>query len=147
MKNIKYLILYLIVLTSACGNRQSDEQEKQESLYNEVMAIHNQVMPKMGILLSFQGKLEEEITQLDSNNTDDLKKIKFIESQINKLEEADEAMMQWMRNFRVDQEGWRHDSVMSYLENEKQAISSVSDQMQEVIAESEAILGINGVSN
>ena len=142
MKSFKYTILILTALFFSCGNNQKSNNEKLEKdLYDEVIGIHDEVMPKMSTLLSLESQIKEKILGIDSADVVAIKEIQILNVQISELQDADEAMMQWMRNFQVDQEGWSHDSVMSYLENEKKTISLVRDQMLEVIDESEELLG------
>ena len=141
MKSFKYTILILTALFYSCGNNQKNNNEKLENdLYVEVMGIHDVVMPKMSTLFSLESQLKDKILALDSTDTIDLEKIRILENQISALEEADEFMMEWMRNFQADQESWPHDSVMSYLVKEKESISLVRDQMLKVISDSEKLL-------
>ena len=112
----------------------------RKDLYDEVIGIHDEVMPKMSNLLALERQLMERIEQLDSTKAGDIDKAGKFKDQISNLQEADEAMMQWMRNFQVDQEGWSHDSVMSYLSDEKERISIVREKMLNVILETEKLL-------
>ena len=124
----------------SCGNNK-DMEKLESDLYEEVIGIHDEVMPEMNTLLTLESSLRDKILALDSTDINDLEKIRILENQIDILQEADESMMQWMRNFQVDQESWPHDSVMSYLGKEKERIRQVRDQMLTVIAESEKLLG------
>ena len=142
MKSSKYTILILTALFFSCGNSQKNSNEKLEKdLYDEVIGIHDEVMPKMSTLLSLENQLKERIQELDTSEMNSAEEIKKLNEQISELQVADEAMMQWMRNFQVDQEGWSHDSIMSYMENEKRSISMVRDQMLAIIDSSEKLLG------
>ena len=144
MKKIKFLALFIITLTISCSPNQDKEQQKmEEELYAEVMAVHDEVMPKMSRILSLERELKEAVEGLDSASSESLEKLEYLERHIARLQEADEAMMQWMRSFEVNQEGWAHDSIMSYLEKEKKRISQVQDKMLVAIEEAEGLLGIN----
>lgn len=142
MKRSKYTILILTALLFSCGNSQKNSNEKLEKdLYDDVIGIHDEVMPKMSTLLSLEKQLKEKIQKVDTSETNSAEEIKKLNDQILELQVADEAMMQWMRNFQVDQEGWSHDSVMSYMEQEKKNISLVRNQMLKIIENSEELLG------
>jgi len=144
MKSSKYTILILTALLYSCGNSQKNSSEKLEKdLYDEVIGIHDEVMPKMSTLLALENDLKEKIQEVDTSGTNSAEEIKKLNDQISQLQVVDEAMMQWMRNFQVDQEGWSHDSVMTYMEQEKKSISQVRDQMLEVINSSEKLLDNN----
>lgn len=141
MKSFKYTILIVTGLFFSCGNNEKKSNEQQEKdLYDEVIGIHDEVMPKMSTLLSLENQLKEKIQELDASEINNAEEIKKLHDQISELQVADEAMMHWMRNFQVDQEGWSHDSIISYMEYEKKQISQVKDQMLRVIDSSEKLL-------
>ena len=116
------------------------KKKLEKQLYDEVIEIHDEVMPKMSTILALERQLKEKIQELDSASPDETAKIELLKNQIPKLQEADEAMMQWMRNFQVNQEGWSHDSVMSYMGDEKDRITIVREKMLETITETEQLL-------
>ena len=96
----------------------SGEKEKQNALYKEVMAIHDEVMPLMGDLMAMNKKIKsqdsasEEATALSVH-----------------LEEANEAMMNWMRKFNPNIENMTHEETMNYLEEERTKITEVRKKM------------------
>ena len=127
---MKNSILILTIIITGCGLNQEEKNKKlQQDLYDEVMVIHDEVMPKISNILSLEKDLEGGITELDSLDPNYSEQVKILKNQIARLQQADESMMQWMRNFEVNQEGWPHDSIMSYLSKEKERISEVRDQM------------------
>lgn len=66
---------------------------KEESTQmNHVMAVHDEVMPKMGQL----GKLVAELKAMENDSTEIGKQYKTARIE---LQEANEAMMDWMQNF------------------------------------------------
>ena len=66
---------------------------KEESTkMNQVMAVHDEVMPKMGQL----GKLVGELKAKENDSTEIGKQYKMARIE---LQEANEAMMDWMQNF------------------------------------------------
>jgi len=127
---MKNSILILTIIITGCGLNQEEKNKKlQQDLYDEVMVMHDEVMPKISNILSLEKDLEGGITELDSLDPNYSEQVKILKNQIARLQQADESMMQWMRNFEVNQEGWPHDSIMSYLSKEKERISEVRDQM------------------
>jgi hypothetical protein len=85
--------------------------------------------------------LKNMVEGSDSTTSMNDERIEIVENSISMLEEADEAMMHWMRGFEVNQEGWPHDSIMSYLSKEKEKISKVRDKTLEAIKQAEEIIG------
>jgi predicted transcriptional regulator len=107
--------MFMIV---SCGPNHNDAEVKQ--LYEEVMTIHDDVMPKISDISKLRRKIRKD-------------KQESIESlqHITDLEKADDAMMDWMSDFQKYKtyNDSTKESKMKYLNNEKLRIQSVSDQM------------------
>lgn len=116
-KTISILFLSTFMMVS-CGPKHNDEEVRQ--LYDEVIAIHDDVMPKISDI----SKLRRKIMKDKVESTESL-------NHITNLEKADDAMMDWMSDFQKYKSyaDSTKDSKMRYLNNEKIRIQSVSDQM------------------
>ncbi len=118
----------------------SENKAAQETLYDEVIAIHDEVMPKMSDINRVKRALKEHAGGLTSPKCEfqeaDRGKIKGM---VAKLEKADEAMMQWMRDFKKP-ENVSHEKMMTFLEEEKVKISDVSDLMLTSLEEGEKLV-------
>ncbi|MEM7108033.1 MAG: hypothetical protein AAF519_07390 [Bacteroidota bacterium] len=132
------LMAGLILLFSSCSkptesNEKTEVSERElKALYDEVIDIHDEVMPKMDDIMKAKGTLQEKLdtlVEIDPEN----KAIPELKEVITDLAEADEAMMDWMRNFKPKDEGENHQLVLKYYEDEKVKISEVKDQMLSAI--------------
>ena len=116
-KKTTILILFIFMIVS-CGPNHNDAEVKQ--LYEEVMTIHDDVMPKISDITKLRRKIRKD-------------KQESVESlqHITDLEKADDAMMDWMSDFQKYKtyNDSTKESKMKYLNNEKLRIQSVSDQM------------------
>ena len=117
MKNILITIATLIF----CSCSFSSEDPEVQKAYDEVMIIHDEVMPEMSTI----HRLKKQIRKLESLDSLDLALIK-------ELEDADEAMMSWMAAFKPNKDGSKEEQL-KYLNAEKDNIASVSEQMKSVI--------------
>ena len=134
-----HIIIYLVALS--CGNNQgkesqgdsnepelsendmaSIEEQHEDSLYNVVMGIHDEIMPKMQDIFNMKTILKDKLS-IREVNSDSIQLI------IEELEQAEERMMDWMRSFRPDQT-LGHDSLMQYYRSEKKKIEKVKDEME-----------------
>jgi hypothetical protein len=122
------VILSLFFLVPSCG-------EKGDPLFDEVMVIHDEVMPKTG----YMQKLKTQLEASKSKTTDSLE-ILNIQNVIDDLVTADDAMFDWMKDFRPPED---KDIRDSYLIEEKIRIQSVSDQMLKSISDAEKLLSIH----
>lgn len=87
----KILTIGIIGLTLASC---SDAQEKMyETLNEEVMSLHDQIMPKTESIVSLQGKLDSLAKGPDSVH------VKKLQAALSK---ADGSMMDWMHHYSLD---------------------------------------------
>lgn len=136
------IICPLIVLYSCQSQEQKEssegtseakaaasQTEKENALYKEVMAIHDEVMPLMGELMAMNKKIKNKDSTSQEAN----------ELSIH-LESANEAMMDWMRKFNPNIENMTHEETMNYLEEEKKKIVEVKKKMLSAQEQASAFL-------
>ena len=121
-----FVIIYMITagLLISCGPPKEAAYQK---LYDEVMVIHDEVMPKMSDI----HRAKKKLRKLKSAENEEL-----ITLQIIALDEADEAMMSWMHDFDKPDLG-SLEQDLEYLSKEKEKISAVSDLMLNTITEAQ----------
>src|SRR5690242_14693195 len=139
----KQLLSFLIVSMAIFGcGQKSNEHEHQEAtdevteeggnqaLYNEVMKIHDEVMPKMDDIYKQKEKLKDMIA---NNPTMADEKKKEIDATIAKLDSASEGMMVWMRKFSPLPDSLGEEQAREYLENEMEKIKKVREDIAEAL--------------
>lgn len=90
----KILILFLVTaLAFACHHK--DPYEKARDLYDQTMEVHDQVMPRMGEILSIKHSLKGK---LDSVTDPDVKI--QIDSAMSALDHTYNGMMEWMADLQ-----------------------------------------------
>jgi hypothetical protein len=115
MRNAIFTLFFAISLIACKYHHGTSE----DPLYNEVMAIHDEVMPKMTTMHAYKKELKKLKEQ--SPESKDL-----ILKTIATLDNADEGMMSWMAEFKVPSD---KNSSEIYLQQEKEKIQKVSDDM------------------
>jgi len=83
----------LAILLSCCQNNKSEKYSDSEEVYDEAIKIHDEVMPLMGEVMELQKTLKIKKEDLSDNES-----IDRINISLQKLENAHNAMMVWMRN-------------------------------------------------
>ncbi len=117
---------------------------RHEKIYDEVMDIHDEAMTKMDRIMELKSQLKEEIASLENDTiNDNSQAIDNIKALSQNLNEADDAMMNWMREFHSDYEHVAKSEIMDYLEKQKERITAVGKQMNEAIAEAEKHLKVS----
>lgn len=130
MKKI-FLTISIIASLTAC---QKNAEDKQKVMIDEVMAIHDEVMPKMDDLMTLKGSLDSAIKV-----SPDSAKAKQLYAA---LDSADNQMMDWMQAYNPDQvKGKSEEEVSKYYAEEKTKISSVKELTNKSIEDAKGFLG------
>ena len=134
MKILKIYLFIALILFAGCGKSgQKDLQGNQDeatsdnpnqALYDQVMDIHNEVMPKSDEIYQLKKELKDKIsntTNLESERKKQLERI------INELDSADRSMMDWMHKFQPLPDSANQELAREYLENEMERIKTVRE--------------------
>src|SRR5690606_32623002 len=123
----------LLLLITSCGSKQNPNQQLQE----EVIAIHDEVMPLMGSLVRKSMKIDSILTNIDGIKADKSaldtagQKEELLNLQ-SKIEESNDAMNKWMREFELEYEGKSDEEIKTYLEQEKVKVEEINRKFKEV---------------
>ncbi len=145
----KLLILFLVVL-AACGKPQSGEEgndadgnendDPNQALYDQVMNLHNEAMPKMEDIYKIKSQLQEKI----ANSPDLVKERKeALERMILVLDSANNAMMDWMHQFNPLPDSVDEEQARAYLESEMEKIREVNQTMINALEQAKEEAGKN----
>ena len=130
-KSVTLLCFVLAAFTSC-------EKKGNQQLYDEVMAIHDEVMPKMDDIRRYKKDFQAEIA--NNSNITEARKTQ-LESSIVMLDSAGDGMMKWMRAFDpiADSEG--EEKAREYLEDQKNRINKVKEDMLKALEEAKKLKG------
>jgi len=105
----------LLALIIGC---QKNAEDKQKLMINEVMAVHDEVMPKMDDIMSLKSSLDSAIKV-----SPDSAKAKKLYSA---LDVADNQMMDWMENYDSESvKGKSEEQISKYFADQKTRITGV----------------------
>jgi hypothetical protein len=128
---MKPLFLVLFVLIAGCNSKKDNQ-----ALYDEVMKVHDEVMPKMNDVYKLKEELKKEIADAPKMVEE---KRKAIESAILQLDAASEGMMDWMRNFNPLPDSLGEENARKYLEDQKGKVNKVKEDMLEAIDKAKSL--------
>lgn len=138
-------LTYLLVSFAVFGCNQ--EADKVEQIEKEVLAIHDEVMPKMDEIMSLQSKLVKKIASIDSLQQEGVSSTTLAEQRskafdLNRqLKTADSLMMNWMYRYRGDSaKALQPSEAMLYFEKEKGKIVKVKETTNSSIEEVKTFL-------
>ena len=108
-KTLILLSFGILVLTSAC---QKSTEEINKELYNQVMDIHDEMMPKMGEFHTLRKELGQKIASSDSASTE----FERLKANLALVDSADNSMRVWMRGFEPEKHEGKE--LTDYLKSE-----------------------------
>ena len=141
---LKTLLPVMLVMIWSCGQKSNDDHHEghemeeggNQALYDEVMKVHDEVMPKMDNIYKLKGQLKEKLA--NTPGMADEKK-QEIEGIILRLDSASEGMMVWMRKFNPLPDSVGEEQAKEYLEGEMEKIKKVRDDVRKALEEAEGV--------
>jgi len=132
---------FILGLTFIGCNAANENLQLQE----QVIAVHDSIMPKMGTFVRDNLKIDLLLNKMDSVKRADpsvdtafeKEKLRSLQSS---LKEANETMTDWMHNFDPAQDGKGTEEIESYLQSELQKIRELKNTFSEVEKESGQVL-------
>ncbi|WP_111671979.1 hypothetical protein [Algoriphagus litoralis] len=124
-------------MLKGCGPNQKDLNDASRT---EIIAVHDEVMPKMGQLKSFEKKAlqkAEEFEAMDSTNTAKVEEMKALAME---LDQAYEAMFVWMRQYETEDGERNPEEVKAYLEEQMVSVTEVNQQMKSALSKADSLL-------
>lgn len=124
------LLFTLLALISGCKDPSASGQKMAyDELFAEVMRVHDEVMPETANLYKLKKYAQDDLEILPENH-------EFVEQLVKTkiaADKADDAMMDWMAEFKVPESS--HDEKMKYLKSELSKIKEVSHLIKSTIAD------------
>ena len=112
------------------GTPQASPKSATDSLYEAVIALHDEAMPKMGKLMGYEKAAQQKI--------DSLAKLRIAEAQLLKgryqalhdqLQKAQAGMNTWMDQFEPDPQNLSPDSLLKYWNNQKTLAQAMRNEI------------------
>jgi len=121
------ILLGLLFLIQTGCKEKSPESKFIEERHDQIMVIHDEVMPKMSDIYKLKKKFKKDPT---------LQKSHLIDS----LEHAEEVMMEWMHNYKKPSS--RDTLYEDYLNEQMEAVSEMRDVMLRIIDKSQKTIDL-----
>ena len=125
----------------ACGNQKEQANEcstlecEQQALYDQIILVHDEVMPRLSEISTLKARIEAEMNLA----TDSLAKSDWLHH-LKALDAADESMWVWMRQFDSQMDSVATDTSYKYFENQKIEVDEVALNIKTSIGEAEKAL-------
>ena len=121
------LILLLSFLVLSCANPLIEANKEMRA---QIIGVHDEVMPKIGQLMSLEkkalAKADSLLTQ-DSTATDEIEGMRSLAGQLN---QAHEGMFVWMRQYSLEEEGKTPEEIKTYLDEQLVKVNQVNGNIK-----------------
>tara|TARA_R110002020_G_scaffold6232_4_gene26100 strand:+ start:4976 stop:5353 length:378 start_codon:yes stop_codon:yes gene_type:complete len=124
-------------MLNGCGTKGPSESE---ILRNEVIAIHDEVMPKMGMLQSLQRKALDKAGELELENPVDSAKVLEYKAVAYDLDHAYDAMFDWMHQYKSKDDEQTQEELKEYLEEQMVLVTEVNVEVKTALEKAEKLL-------
>jgi len=123
---------------ASCGEQKKSAKDE---LYDKVMAIHDEIMPKMGDIMKYKKQLNKKLDKLTEEGADaNADKIAELTKAVADLDNSHKEMMNWMHGFDPDFEGKVKEELMQYLKDQQKKIESVGELTNRALKNAEELL-------
>jgi hypothetical protein len=134
-----YVLIFVAGLMIACGGQSShhdhsetaveDSTNTNKILYNQVMDIHDEAMPKMETLYNLKKDLQEKAAATPNMVAEESSKI---QQRIAALDSVGKMMNDWMHSFEMP-DSTDSEQTRAYLETQLEEVKRVREAMNTVI--------------
>ncbi|HKH60258.1 MAG TPA: hypothetical protein VKA49_05475 [Flavitalea sp.] len=148
-----FLLLIFVVGLCACNDEPEKSvrkdgftpvlNNKEDSLYHDVMEGHDIGMAKIGTLRKQLNRVTHELdsmNKLTGKNIDQHRKQALIDLQED-LSYADHAMFTWMQEFDIDSAKSDRSRRLEYLESEKNKVQRVKENILNSLQRADSLFG------
>ncbi|MDF2159218.1 hypothetical protein [Algoriphagus sp. CAU 1675] len=132
-----FLIIITALFLNACGPNPSSENQK---LRDDVIAVHDEVMPLMGKLKSLEKAANEKVKELESSPEPDSLQIEELKAVALELSQAYEGMFVWMRQYKVDDEDMSPEELKTYLQGQMDQVNQVNEDIKNALDRASKVL-------
>ena len=133
-------IVLLILASSVLFSCQPNQEELNTIKRAEVIAVHDEVMPKIGQLKKLEKETEKKIEMLEMSETVDSVQIQELKALAFDLNQAYDYMFVWMRQYKTEDEEKTQEEIKVYLEDQALKIAEVNEQIKAILIKSEEVL-------
>jgi len=124
MKLLAFALTFLIsFLVLACANPLIEANKEMRA---QIIGVHDEVMPKMGELMSLQKKALAKADSLYAQDSTATAQIESMRTLAGQLDQAYEGMFVWMRQYSLEEEGKTPEEIKIYLDEQLVKVNQVN---------------------
>jgi len=130
----KLFLLLILLLINACGQKSHNHSDHEmdmsadssgntnQVLYNQVMDIHDEVMPKTETLYNISKELKATLKEVKSGEEK-----QQLQTRIAYLDSVNNMMMDWMHEFKPLPDTTNEEAARAYYETNLEKVKKVKE--------------------
>lgn len=136
-KNGMKLIPIFMFLTMFIACTSDTNKESETKIHQDIMAVHDDIMPKMGELNHLKREIAayKDVVPMDNAELKD-----SLINGILMLSKMEDNMNDWMGNYKYPNPDITHDEMLKYLTGQKDSIKLLSNDIYMSIAVANGLL-------
>ena len=111
------------MLVLACANPLIEANKEMRA---QIIGVHDEVMPKIGQLMSLEKKALAQADSLFAQDSTASTEIEAMRSLAGQLNQAHEGMFVWMRQYSLEEEGKTPEEIKTYLDEQLVKVNQVN---------------------
>jgi hypothetical protein len=140
MRRLRFIFLFGLIAACSSKKEADNNDISRDDLMDEVMNMHDEAMIPWAEIHELNKRLQSKIEALNSPQTSTEESEKMQQTS-QALEEADDAMMSWMRQFNTYEfQDMTDDSAIVILQKEKASIEKVYNQVHSSVNSAKVLL-------
>ncbi len=121
------LIFIFSMFVLACSNPLIEANKEMRA---QIIGVHDEVMPKMGELMSLQKKALAQADSLYAQDSTATAQIESMRTLAGQLDQAYEGMFVWMRQYSLEEEGKTPEEIKTYLDDQLLKVNQVNAEIK-----------------
>jgi len=142
------LSLLSISFLWACkpGEVKTETSNDPKVLEEQLMAIHDEVMPKLAQMQDLEGELRKIKEAIPENSEGKIISPDGLDPTMEGLKLADQGMWDWMKQYHDQRDSVPADQLLPFLTHQMELIKSVQNGVSTSIAKAQDWLKANGTA-
>ncbi|MFM2249540.1 MAG: hypothetical protein RLZZ358_467 [Bacteroidota bacterium] len=124
------LIFIFSIFVLACANPLIETNKEMRA---QIIGVHDNVMPKMGELMSLQKKALAKADSLYAQDSTATAQIESMRTLAGQLDQAYEGMFVWMRQYSLEEEGKTPEEIKTYLDDQLLKVNQVNAEIKSAL--------------